>query len=220
MMRKVCSPYDDLGRCWECVSKIRKWRWDTEHLHLQQSYCLVNRWPSQFLHSTLVFQHNVYLWFSTKLLQIDEWKFQTAQRESCIIVFGCGTLCHASTDGSAAFLAETPILLQLESLSEGIILSLEFLNKIILAKASSFDPPQHLKLYVVCLHCAVCCTPFWLSLIARKRNPFQNQEEYSWMKKRVALIMLIIALQFDVSTSKKKKRVALIMLIIALMNWS
>ena len=37
-------------------------------------------------------------------------------------------------------------------------------------------------------------------------------------KKRVALIMLIIALQFDVSTSKKKKRVALIMLIIALMN--
>ena len=36
--------------------------------------------------------------------------------------------------------------------------------------------------------------------------------------KRVALIMLIIALQFDVSTSKKKKRVALIMLIIALMN--
>ena len=37
-------------------------------------------------------------------------------------------------------------------------------------------------------------------------------------KKRVALIMLIIALQFDVSTSKKKKEVALIMLIIALMN--
>ena len=38
-------------------------------------------------------------------------------------------------------------------------------------------------------------------------------------KKRVALIMLIIALQFDVSTSKKKKkRVALIMLIMALMN--
>ena len=42
--------------------------------------------------------------------------------------------------------------------------------------------------------------------------------EYSKKKKRVALIMLIIALQFDVSTSKKKKRVALIMLIIALMN--
>ena len=38
------------------------------------------------------------------------------------------------------------------------------------------------------------------------------------IQKRVALIMLIIALQFDVSTSKKKKRVALIMLIIALMN--
>ena len=36
--------------------------------------------------------------------------------------------------------------------------------------------------------------------------------------KRVDLIMLIIALQFDVSTSKKKKRVSLIMLIIALMN--
>ena len=38
------------------------------------------------------------------------------------------------------------------------------------------------------------------------------------LKKRVALIMLIIALQFDVTTSKKKKRLALIMLIIALMN--
>ena len=40
----------------------------------------------------------------------------------------------------------------------------------------------------------------------------------SAIKKRVALIMLIIALQFDVSSSNKKKRVALIMLIIALMN--
>ena len=46
----------------------------------------------------------------------------------------------------------------------------------------------------------------------------RNHHQALSKKKRVALIMLIIALQFDVSTSKKKKRVALIMLIIALMN--
>ena len=54
----------------------------------------------------------------------------------------------------------------------------------------------------------------WLDGPRNKSGCFANRKK----KKRVALIMLIIALQFDVSTSKKKKRVALIMLIIALMN--
>ena len=82
---------------------------------------------------------------------------------------------------------------------------------------SLLEPPQNLRKAAI---------SFVMSVRPPARNSsdptgriFVKFDSGAFKKKRVALIMLIIALQFDVSTStKKKKRVALIMLIIALMN--
>lgn len=73
-------------------------------------------------------------------------------------------------DGHAAFLGETPILLLLEPLSYGIKSSLKFLNKRILAKASSVDPSTPETLCSLFALCSVTHTILTVTYYKEKKS--------------------------------------------------